>query len=309
MRLSTVILPVQPWHEARERWRRAEELGAHAAYTFDHLAWGEFRDGPWFGTVPTLAAAAGATTRIRLGTMVLSPTFRHPVPLAQELMSLDDLSAGRLTVGVGAGGAGFDTTVLGGEPWPAAERADRFEEFVTLLDMLLTRTSTTFRGARYAAVEAPMRPGPTQRPRPPFTLAATGQRGLRLAARYADGWATFGDRARAAGQSGEAVLAAVRAQSERLTQACAEAGRADGPTRTYLTGFTQDPWLASVDAFVDLAGRYAEAGIGEVVLPWPLPGTRYAADQGTFEAILTEAPPQLAALSSPLPRTSPAPSP
>ncbi|MFG3258828.1 LLM class flavin-dependent oxidoreductase [Streptomyces sp. NPDC048172] len=314
MRLSTAILPVHPWREARALWRRAEELGAHAAYTFDHLAWREFREGPWYGTVPTLAAAATATSRMRLGTMVASPTFRHPVPLARELMTLDDMSGGRLTVGIGAGGAGFDTTVLGEEPWTPAERADRFAEFLPLLDRLLTEPSTTYHGTYYAAVEAPNRPGCVQRPRPPFTVAATGPRGIRLAARYGQGWATFGDRRRAAGQSGDAVLADVRAQLDRLRTACDGLGRDAGELeRTYLTGFTEDPWLASVDAFVDLAGRYAEAGIGEVVLPWPLPGTLYAADQRVFEDILTEAPAQLTpsgrSLSSPPLRTSAAPSP
>jgi alkanesulfonate monooxygenase SsuD/methylene tetrahydromethanopterin reductase-like flavin-dependent oxidoreductase (luciferase family) len=74
MRLSTEILPSYRWHEqGREVWRRAEELRFHAAYTYDHLSWRvPFRDGPWFGAVPTLTAAAGVTSRIRLGTMVTS---------------------------------------------------------------------------------------------------------------------------------------------------------------------------------------------------------------------------------------------
>lgn len=74
MRLSTVILPIYRWHEqGREVWRRAEELGFYAAYTYDHLSWRvPFRDGPWFGAVPTLTAAAGVTGRMRLGTLVTS---------------------------------------------------------------------------------------------------------------------------------------------------------------------------------------------------------------------------------------------
>jgi len=72
MRLSTVILPIYRWAEGREVWRRAEELGFDTAYTYDHLSWRTFRDGPWFGAVPTLTAAAAATERIRLGTLVTS---------------------------------------------------------------------------------------------------------------------------------------------------------------------------------------------------------------------------------------------
>lgn len=73
LRLSTVILPVDRWHEGgRAKWQRAEELGFHAAYTYDHLSWRTFRDRAWFGALPTLTAAATATERIRLGTLVTS---------------------------------------------------------------------------------------------------------------------------------------------------------------------------------------------------------------------------------------------
>jgi alkanesulfonate monooxygenase SsuD/methylene tetrahydromethanopterin reductase-like flavin-dependent oxidoreductase (luciferase family) len=74
MRLSTVILPIYRWaDEGREVWGRAEELGFHAAYTYDHLSWRvPFRDRTWFGAIPTLTAAATATERIRIGTMVTS---------------------------------------------------------------------------------------------------------------------------------------------------------------------------------------------------------------------------------------------
>jgi alkanesulfonate monooxygenase SsuD/methylene tetrahydromethanopterin reductase-like flavin-dependent oxidoreductase (luciferase family) len=103
MRLSTVILPLERWPHSQKKWRRAEELGFSAAYTYDHLSWGRLEDRPWFGAVPTLSAAALATSTIRLGTFVTTPNFRHPVPLAKDLLSLDDLSNGRLTVGVGRG--------------------------------------------------------------------------------------------------------------------------------------------------------------------------------------------------------------
>jgi alkanesulfonate monooxygenase SsuD/methylene tetrahydromethanopterin reductase-like flavin-dependent oxidoreductase (luciferase family) len=73
MRLSTVILPIYRWaDEGREVWRRAEELGFDTVYTYDHLTWRTFRDGPWFGAIPTLTAAATAAERMRLGTLVTS---------------------------------------------------------------------------------------------------------------------------------------------------------------------------------------------------------------------------------------------
>src|SRR5687768_4817719 len=113
MRVGVIVLPEQRWSDASSRWRRLDEWGFDSAWTYDHLAWRSLADGPWFATVPTLAAAAGVTSRIRLGTFVASPNFRHPVPFAKELMGLDDISGGRFVLGVGAGGTGFDASVLG----------------------------------------------------------------------------------------------------------------------------------------------------------------------------------------------------
>lgn len=92
VRVSVIILPIYSRRRADETWSHAEELGFHAAYTYDHLSWRSFRDGPWFGMVPTLAAAAYTTRTIRLGTMVTNPNYRHPVTLAKDLMTLDELS-------------------------------------------------------------------------------------------------------------------------------------------------------------------------------------------------------------------------
>jgi alkanesulfonate monooxygenase SsuD/methylene tetrahydromethanopterin reductase-like flavin-dependent oxidoreductase (luciferase family) len=72
MRLSTVILPIHRWGEGQRIWQRAEELGSHAAYTYDHLSWRSFRDEPWFGAIPTLTAAATATHSIQLFPSVLN---------------------------------------------------------------------------------------------------------------------------------------------------------------------------------------------------------------------------------------------
>src|SRR5437764_940980 len=80
MRVGVLILPEDPWPIAVEKWRRAEEMGFDHAWTYDHIAWGELRDKPWHAAVPTLTAAALATNTIRLGTLVASPNFRHPVP-------------------------------------------------------------------------------------------------------------------------------------------------------------------------------------------------------------------------------------
>jgi alkanesulfonate monooxygenase SsuD/methylene tetrahydromethanopterin reductase-like flavin-dependent oxidoreductase (luciferase family) len=297
LRLSTVILPYRRWNDGgRSSWTRAEQLGFHTAYTYDHLSWRTFRDGPWFGAVPTLTAAASVTDRIRLGTLVTSPNFRHPVTLAKELISLDDISGGRITLGIGAGGTGFDATALGQEPWSPRERADRFAEFVPLLDRLLTEDSVTHEGTYYSAVEARTIPGCVQRPRLPFAVAATGPRGLRLAARYGQAWVTTGDPKLFENGTPEQSVQALRGQTEKLAAACAEAGRDVAELdKILLTGFTpdRDRPLTSLDAFVDFAGRHRELGFTEIVIHWPIPDSEFAADEKVFEQIATEAPAQL----------------
>lgn len=298
MRLSTVILPVRRWSEGgREVWQRAEELGFHAAYTYDHLSWRSFRDLTWFGALPTLTAAAAATSRMRLGTLVTSPNFRHPVTLAKELISLDDISDGRVTLGVGAGGNGFDATALGQEPWSPRERADRFAEFVALLDRLLTEDAVSYEGMHYSADEARNIPGCVQRPRLPFAVAATGPRGLKLAARYGQAWVTTGDpKVSNGGGTSDESWAAVRGQIERLAKACVDQGRdVDELQKIMLAGFTPDRPLDSVDAFVDFAGRHAELGIDELVIHWPIADSLFEADIAVFERIATEGLVQLGA--------------
>lgn len=297
LRLSTVILPVDRWHEGgRAKWQRAEELGFHAAYTYDHLSWRSFREETWFGALPTLTAAAVVTGTMRLGTLVTSPNFRHPVTLAKELISLDDVSGGRVTLGIGAGGNGFDATALGQEPWTPRERADRFGEFVPLLDRLLTEGAVSQRGTFYTAEEARNIPGCVQSPRLPFAVAATGPRGLKLAARYGQAWVTTGDPKLFEDGTPEQSVEALRGQFEKLGKACSETGRDVAELdKILLTAFTPDrnrP-LESVDAFVDFAGRHQELGFTELVVHWPIPDSDFATDPAVFERIATEALAQL----------------
>ncbi|MFF2657638.1 LLM class flavin-dependent oxidoreductase [Kitasatospora sp. NPDC058032] len=295
MRLSTVILPIHRWSEGQKIWRRAEELGFHAAYTYDHLSWRSFREEPWFGAVPTLTAAAAATERLRIGTLVTSPNFRHPVTLAKDLITLDDVSGGRLTVGIGAGGTGFDATAMGQEAWSPKERADRFGEFLPLLDELLSNDATTREGTYYSAVEARNIPGCVQTPRVPFYVAAAGPRGMRLAAEYGQGWVTYGDPKAPADVPVEQAPAVVAQQIAKLTAACEERGR-DVATleKVLLQGSTAEKPLESLDAFVDWAGTYREVGITELVVHWPVPDSIFANDLAVFERIATEGLAQLA---------------
>jgi alkanesulfonate monooxygenase SsuD/methylene tetrahydromethanopterin reductase-like flavin-dependent oxidoreductase (luciferase family) len=288
MRLGVVILPELPWPDARMQWRRAEELGFDHAWTYDHLAWRSLRDAPWFGAVPTLAAAAAVTGRIRLGTLVASPNFRHPVPFARELVTLDDVSGGRFTLGIGAGGTGWDATMIGQTPWSRRERAERFVEFVELLDRLLREPATSHEGRFYSAKDARTYPGCRQRPRIPFAIAATGRHGMRLTATHGDAWVTTGERTSERPLSADDGVAVVRDQMARLDEACIQVGRDPASVRRLvLTGPGLDGGLASLDAFQHTTGVYAAAGVTDLVVHWPRAGEPYAGDLGTFERIIS----------------------
>lgn len=289
MRLGVCVLPEYPWIEAEPIWRRVEELGFDSAWTYDHITWSGMPSGPWYGAWPTLTAAAVATSRIRLGTLVSSPNFRHPVPFAQEIMSLDDISGGRLTVGIGAGSTSVDATVLGGEGWPPKERAARFAEFIQVLDAMLTgategRTHTTFNGEYYQASDARLEPGCPQTPRTPFALAATGPRGLDLTARYAQTWVCV-DTERGATTADE-QFAGIGELVAKMERACESAGRDPGTIeRLVLTGFGPSKPLKSVADFEDASSRYAELGFTDLVVHYPRVTSPFAASIDTLEAI------------------------
>jgi alkanesulfonate monooxygenase SsuD/methylene tetrahydromethanopterin reductase-like flavin-dependent oxidoreductase (luciferase family) len=287
MRLGVVILPELSRAELTRVWQHAEALGFDHAWTYDHLAWRSLRDSPWYAAVPTLAAAALVTKRIRLGTLVASPNFRHPVAFARELIALDDLSDGRLTLGIGAGGVGWDATILGNEAWSARERADRFEEFVTLSDLLLRQRETSWRGRYYAAHEARSHPGCVQPPRIPFAVAASGPRGMRLAARHGATWVTTGDRRRE-GLGPSAGAEVVAGQITRLEEACGEVDRDPSALgRMVLTGVGLRAGLDSPGAFQDTLGAYSDVGVTDLVVHWPRPSEPHAGDPTRFERAIS----------------------
>jgi alkanesulfonate monooxygenase SsuD/methylene tetrahydromethanopterin reductase-like flavin-dependent oxidoreductase (luciferase family) len=287
MRLGVVILPEHRWSIASSMWRRAEEMGFDHVWTYDHLAWSTLRDDPWFGAMPTLTAAALVTSTIRLGTLVASPNFRHPVALAREVTTLDDVSAGRFTLGFGAGGMGWDATILGNPPWSPPERADRFAEFVALLDTVLTQPVTSYVGRYYSADGARIAPGCVQNPRVPFAIAASGRKALLVAAQYGATWVTNGDRFRK-GPPLEPHEGAdiVRRQLERLEEACRVVGR-DPATidRLVLTGSRLSSALESKDAFDEAKEVYAAAGVTDLVVHWPRETEPYRGDPSILEQI------------------------
>jgi alkanesulfonate monooxygenase SsuD/methylene tetrahydromethanopterin reductase-like flavin-dependent oxidoreductase (luciferase family) len=287
VRIGLVILPTDPWHKARRQWEWADDVGFTTAWTYDHIRWGGMPDGPWYGTaIPVLAAAAVVTTRIRLGTLVATPNFRHPVTLARDALTLDDLSAGRLDLGLGPGSQGHDATALGQDPWAPAERLGRFRAFLQVLAPILEggdSTRTSLRTDHYEAVEAPSTPGSVQRPIP-LTIAAGGTRGMRLAAIYGRNWVTVGPTS-GVPHTPETVLEAVRHQRPLLDAACETTARDPGSIGKVLLWMPYEPRITSADQFDEIAAPYVELGFDEFVLHHPDQTGPFGGDPGAFEEI------------------------
>jgi alkanesulfonate monooxygenase SsuD/methylene tetrahydromethanopterin reductase-like flavin-dependent oxidoreductase (luciferase family) len=288
VRLGVLVLPEHPGPDGMEVWQRVERLGVHHAWTYDHLSWRSSAGGPWFDAMTTLAAAAGVTDRIDLGTLVASPNFRHPVTTALQAMTLDQLSGGRFILGVGSGAAGPDTTALGGPMLSAGERADRFAEFITLADQLLRLRKAEVNGRYFTATDARLDPGCVQQPRIPFAIAGTGRRGMRLAAEFGDIWVTIGGAEQPGAQPEADAFRTLRSQLGRLSTACEEAGRdpADLRKLVNLSRIVADPY-SSVGRLADLVGRCAHLGFTDVVVAYPRREGVFAGDAAAFQEAMS----------------------
>ena len=161
-----------------EKARRVEQLGYSVLAVPDH-----FRD--QLAPVPALTAAALATTRLRVGSLVFCNDFRHPVVLAKEAATLDVLSSGRFELGLGAGWLRAEYDQAGIRFDAPGTRVERLEEAVTIVKGLLAGERVTFTGRHYSIADLEGRPVPVQRPHPPVLIGGGGQRTLSLAAREA----------------------------------------------------------------------------------------------------------------------------
>jgi probable F420-dependent oxidoreductase len=159
--------------------RKVEDLGFSTLFVCDHL-------GDQLAPVPALAAAAEATTDLRVGVLVACNDFRHPVIQAKEVATLDVLSGGRAEWGVGAGWLApeYEAAGLAFDPGPV--RVDRMQEAVAVMKALLGDGVVTHEGRHYRVTNLDGRPKPVQRPHPPLLIGGARKRVLRFAGREAD---------------------------------------------------------------------------------------------------------------------------
>jgi probable F420-dependent oxidoreductase len=164
--------------------RRAEDAGYSTFLIRDHFIEEPF--GHQLAPLAALTAVAAATTRLRVGSLVLSNDYRHPVMLAKEIATLDVLSNGRAELGLGAGFSKAEYDGAGIPFDPPGVRVDRLEETIHVLKGLFGEGPLTFAGKHYRVTNLDGFPKPAQRPRPPLLIGAAGKRMLSIAAREAD---------------------------------------------------------------------------------------------------------------------------
>jgi probable F420-dependent oxidoreductase len=192
----------------RAYFARAEELGFDSAWTQE----GTLGAGPQLGPIEAMTFAAACTERIRLGCVVFVSTLHSPVHLAKSVSTLDQLSRGRVEIGVGTGGKGRPFAAFGVEP---KRYISRFTEGIELMKALWTEPRVTFDGEFWQLENAPMEPKPFQKPYPPLWFGGASEPALRRAVRLGDGF--FG--------AGSSPTAKFAEQVQTARAALAEAGR------------------------------------------------------------------------------------
>lgn len=173
--------------EIRQMAQTVEDLGFDSVWLFDHLLfrWGEEKTAGIWECWTMLASLAEATQRVELGTLVLCTQFRNPALLAKMAVTLDEISNGRLILGLGAGWHKPEFDAFG---FPYDHRVSRFEEALQIIRPLLHAGHVDFQGRFYSAHDCQITPRGPRGDGPPLLVGAFGPRMLRLTARYADMW-------------------------------------------------------------------------------------------------------------------------
>jgi F420-dependent oxidoreductase-like protein len=265
--------------------RAAEQLGFGAFFRSDHyLKMGNVSGlpGPTDAWI-TLAGLARETSRIRLGTLMSAATFRYPGPLAVAVAQVDEMSAGRVELGLGTGWFGAEHAAYGIPFPPVGERFDRLEEQLEIITGLWETPegkAFSFDGSYYALTDSPALPKPAQRPRPPILVGGHGPRRTpALAARFADEFnivfvspertgAAFGrvrDACHAAGRD-PASLVYSAGQVVCCGRTGAEVGRRAAAIGRDVAELEAGGLAGSPGAIVDKLGRFAQAGASRMYL-------------------------------------------
>jgi probable F420-dependent oxidoreductase len=268
------------WPDLLDLARRAEDLGFDSLWIPDHVLLGRGDESDAIGAWECwslLAALAAVTSRVGLGPLVSCAPFRNPALLAKMASTMDEISGGRLVLGLGAGWAESEFRAFG---VPFDHRVSRFDEALQIIGPLLREGHVDFDGTYYQARDCELRPLGPRRHGPPMMVGGSGPRMLGLTARYADAWnADFGS-------SPESI----RSLNDAVDAACREAGRDPATLERSASLLVDvagrarpgDNWVADARAGRALSGSteelatalraYADAGVGHVQV-WLDPNT------------------------------------
>ena len=251
--------------ELSERIVTTEQTGWDSFDVVDHF-YGLFDVmEPTHEAYTMLAALAPQTSRVRLGVMVAGNTYRNPVLLLKQAMTVDEISGGRVTFGVGAGWTRREHEAYSWELYDPKTRVDRFEEALEIWDLLQTKERITYTGTHYELIDAPFEPKSSQG-KLPVLIGGTKPRMMRLVAKYADIWNSVGD------------LDEAGTASKNLDKACLEIGR--DPETLVRSVSPARVFLESPEKFEEHFHAYRALGFTDFRLPWPRnPGQKEVFDQ------------------------------
>jgi F420-dependent oxidoreductase-like protein len=210
------------WDDLLATWKDADGLGFDSAWVYDHFIpiFGN-QDGPVLEGWTALAALAAETTRLRIGVLVTGNAYRNPALLAKMATTVDQISHGRLVLGIGAGWFERDHTAYGFPFGTARERARKLDEALQVITKLWTEDHPSFAGKFYRLEKAPFAPSNVQRPHPPIVIGGQGKRWIvPLVARYGDGWNAV------SGVTPDGI----RERRQIIEQECKRIGRTPCPT-------------------------------------------------------------------------------
>lgn len=260
------------WSELRTMARTAEEVGFDSLWLGDHLLYRRPSGvvGPWEAWT-TLAALAEATSRVEIGPLVASTSFHNPAMLAKKAATLDEISGGRLILGLGAGWNEPEYTAYG---YPFDRRAARFEEALTIIRTLLREGHIDFGGEFYQARDCELVPRGPRPAGPPLMIGSVGQRVLRAALPFVDSWNAWHDWF----DNSTAGLAPFMAA---VDESCRAVGRDPAEVERTVTVFVQlsggtgrpgsiaeptTPYRGSAEEIAAAINSYADVGVAHVQL-------------------------------------------
>ncbi len=297
MRFSVWPSPQRPWSEVDAIVVACDKAGWDGAYFADHFMPDDPAGRPVDGAVlecwAVVAALAARTERLRLGTLVCGNLYRHPAVLAKGAATVDQISGGRLVLGLGAGWQVNEHAAYGIDLLDVPGRLDHFEEACEVIRSLLSEPRTTFKGRHYQLLDAPCDPRPV-RGRLPLLVGGRGERRtMRIAARFADEWNAWctPDQFRhkvAVLDRHCADIGRDPATVGRSTQALVYLSTDEAWLSRFRGGDAERPRLVGTPAeVVEQVAAYQAAGVEELIIPdWTMGGTSRALD--TLELFWTE---------------------